>query len=242
MARSKEDYRTLSGPQNAAMLMLSLDDEYSTKMFALMDDEEIKEFSQTMANLGTVNASVAERLFAEFAGKLSATGSLFGSMEITERLLLKSMPKERVDQILEDIRGPAGRTMWEKLNSVNELVLANYLKNEYPQTVAVIMTKINVDHAARVLSMLPENFSIEVIMRMLRMEAVQKEVLDHVERTLRAEFMLNLARVDAGGIQILLRHAEKEKLAIALKGAGESIRICFSRTCRSAPGGCCKRT
>ena len=84
--------------------------------------------------------------------------------------------------------------MWDKLGNVNEAVLANYLKNEYPQTVAVVLSKIKPTHAARVLSLLPENFAMEVVMRMLRMETVQKEVLEQVERTLRTEFMTNLAR------------------------------------------------
>ncbi len=194
MARVKEDYRTLTGPQKAAILMLSLGEENSSKIFAMMDDEEIKEISQTMANLGTINAGLVERLFIEFADQISSTGSLVGSFESTERLLLKTLPKDRVEGIMEEIRGPAGRTMWDKLGNVNETVLANYLKNEYPQTVAVVLAKIKPDHAARVLSLLPENFAMEVIMRMLRMEAVQKEVLDGVERTLRTEFMSNLAR------------------------------------------------
>ena len=84
--------------------------------------------------------------------------------------------------------------MWDKLGNVNEDVLANYLKNEYPQTVAVVLSKIRADHAARVLSLLPDAFAMEVVMRMLRMETIQKEVLDGVERTLRSEFMSNLAR------------------------------------------------
>src|SRR3546814_14230590 len=96
--------------------------------------------------------------------------------------------------IMEEIRGPAGRTMWDKLANVNEVVLANYLKNEYPQTVSVVLSKIKPEHASRVLTHLPESFAMEVIMRMLRMEAVQKEVLDDVEKTLRTEFMSNLAR------------------------------------------------
>ena len=75
---------------------------------------------------------------------------------------------------MEEIRGPAGRTMWDKLGNVNEAVLANYLKNEYPQTVAVVLSKIKADHAARVLAQLPEDFAMEVVMRMLRMEAVQQ--------------------------------------------------------------------
>ncbi len=97
---------------------------------------------------------------------------------------------------MEDIRGPAGRTLWDKLGNVNEEVLANYLKNEYPQTVAVVLSKVKPDHAAKVLAMLPEGFAMEVVMRMLRMESVQREVLEDVERTLRTEFMSNLARTN----------------------------------------------
>ena len=74
----------------------------------------------------------------------------------------------------------------------SENVLANYLKNEYPQTVAVVLSKINSDHAARVLGILPEELALEVVSRMLRMDAVQKEVLEKVEQTLRVEFMSNL--------------------------------------------------
>lgn len=288
MARMKEDYRSLTGPQKAAMLMLSLGEEHSTRLFSMMDDEEIKELSQIMANLGTVSANLIERLFVEFADQLSSTGSLVGSMESTERLLMKSLPKDRVASIMEEIRGPAGRTMWDKLGNVNEAVLANYLKNEYPQTVAVVLAKIKPDHGARVLSLLPENFAMEVIMRMLRMEAVQKEVLDGVEKTLRTEFMSNLARtqrrdahemmadifnnldrnaenrfmsaleernresaekikalmftfedlvrIDASGIQTLLRQVEKDKLALALKGGSDPVKELFFKNMSERAG------
>jgi len=192
--RSREDLRSMSGPERAAVLLLALGEEHAAKLFALMDDEEIKELSQTMANLGNVSSNVVERLFVDFADQISATGSLVGSYDSTERLLQKVLSKDRVETIMEEIRGPAGRTMWDKLGNVNEAVLANYLKNEYPQTVAVVLSKIKPEHAARVLAQLPESFAMEVIMRMLRMEAVQKEVLDDVERTLRTEFMSNLAR------------------------------------------------
>jgi len=288
VARVKEDYRSLTGPQKAAILMLSLGEEHTAKIFALMDDEEIKEISQIMSSLGTVSSNLIERLFVEFADQISSTGSLVGSYDSTERLLMKSLPKDRVELIMEEIRGPAGRTMWDKLGNVNEQVLANYLKNEYPQTVAVVLSKIKSDHGARVLALLPENFAMEVIMRMLRMEAVQKEVLDGVEKTLRTEFMSNLARtarrdahelmadifnnldrnaenrfmsaleernresaerikqlmftfedlvrIDAAGVQTLLRHVEKDKLAMALKGASDSIKDLFFKNMSERAG------
>jgi flagellar motor switch protein FliG len=162
---------------------------------------------------------------------------------------------------------------------VGEEVLASYLKNEYPQTVALVLSKIKPDHAARVLGVLPEDLSLEVIMRMLTLESVKKEVLEGIEKTLRMEFMSNLAKtqkrdshevmadifnnfdratesrfmkvleerdkeaadriralmftfedlkkVDKAGIQTLLRGIDKDKLAIALKGASEEIKALF---------------
>lgn len=193
--RMREDYRSLSGPEKAAIFMLALGEDYTAKIFEHMDDEEILEISQTMAGLGKVNSTVVERLFVDFAEQMSSANALVGTQESTERLLQKAgMSDEKIDAIMEEIRGPAGRTMWEKLTNVNEEILANFLQKEYPQTVAVVMSKISTDHAAKVLAMLPDSFALEVIHRMLRMEAVQKEVLDDVERTLRTEFMSNLAR------------------------------------------------
>src|SRR3954462_4405776 len=192
--RVREDYRSLTGPEKAAILIMSLGEEHAARLFELMDDEEIREISQIMSNLGTVSSNLIERLFVEFAEQFSQGGSLVGSMESTERLLKNVLGQERVDAIMEEIRGPAGRTMWDKLSNVNEQVLANYLKNEYPQTVAVVLSKVRSDHASRVLALLPEAFAMEVVMRMLRMEAIQKDVLEDVERTLRNEFLSNLAR------------------------------------------------
>lgn len=192
--RMRDDYRGLSGPEKAAIFLLALGEEYSSKLFEKMSEDEILEISQTMANLGKVSAGVVEKIFLEFAEGISNTGSLVGSYDSTERLLKGILGEDKVNSIMEEIRGPAGRTMWDKLGNVNEEVLANYLKNEYPQTVAVVLSKIKADHSARVIANLPESFALEVIQRMLKLEAVQKEVLDDVERTLREEFMTTLAR------------------------------------------------
>ena len=193
MARAPE-LRGFNGTQKVAVLMLALGEDQCARLFGMMHEDEIKEVSAAMAQLGSVQADVVEKLSNEFAESLANAGSLVGSFENTERLLMKTLPRERVALIMEEIRGPAGRTMWDKLGNVSEAVLANYLKNEYPQTVAVVLSKVRANHAARVLSLLPESFAMEVVMRMLRMESVQKEVLDGVESTLRSEFMSNLAR------------------------------------------------
>ena len=189
-----DEYRGLNGTQKAAILMMALGEEQCSRLFAMMHEDEIRDVSAAMAQLGSVRSETVERLCMDFVDRMGSAGNLIGSYESTERLLQKALPRDRATQIMEEIRGPAGRTMWDKLGNVNESVLANYLKNEYPQTVAVVLSKIKPEHAARVLALLPDSFAMEVVMRMLRMESVQKDVLDGVERTLRAEFMSNLAR------------------------------------------------
>ncbi len=273
-----DDVRRLAGPEKAAVILLSLGEDH-TRLWEALDEDEIKEISQAMATLGTVQANVVEELLIEFVSGMSGSGAIMGSFEQTQRLLASFMPSDKVEALMEEIRGPAGRTMWDKLGNVNEAVLANYLKNEYPQTVAVVLSKIKPDHASRVLTALPEDFALECVQRMLRMEPVQRDILDKIEQTLRTEFMSNLARtskrdshelmadifnsfdrqtearfiaaleernresaeriralmfvfedlarLDPGGIQTLLRAVEKDQLALALKGASDSLRELF---------------
>jgi flagellar motor switch protein FliG len=269
----------LSGPKRAAILMLALGEQYGGKVWSLLDDDEVRELSMHMSTLGTVEADVVEDLLLEFVSRMSASGALMGTFDATERLLQQYLPSERVTGIMDEIRGPAGRNMWEKLSNVQEEVLANYLKNEYPQTIAVVLSKLKPEHSARVLAILPEDMALDVVNRMLKMEAVQKEVIERVEQTLRTEFMSNLSqtrrrdahevmaeifnnfdrqtetrfltaleednresaeriktlmftfddltKLDTASAQTLMRHVDKDKLGIALKGAAEAVRQFF---------------
>jgi flagellar motor switch protein FliG len=272
-------HRKLTGPERAAVLMLALGQQYGANIWGQLDDDELREISIVMSTLGTIDAGAVEDLLLEFVSRMSASGALMGNYDATERLLQQYLPPERVSGIMEEIRGPAGRNMWEKLSNVQEGVLANYLKNEYPQTIAVVLSKLRPEHAARVLAILPEELALDVINRMLKMEAVQKEVIERVEQTLRTEFMSNLSqtrrrdahevmaeifnnfdrqtetrfmtsledenresaerikalmftfddliRLDTGSAQTLMRHIDKDRLAVALKGAGEPVRDFF---------------
>jgi len=271
--------RRLTGPERAAILLLALGESHSGRLWTMLDDDELREISVVMSTLGTIDAAQVENLLLEFVSRMSASGALMGNYDATERLLQQFLPPERVNSLMDEIRGPAGRNMWEKLSNVQEEMLANYLKNEYPQTVAVVLSKIRAEHAARVLSILPEDLALDVVNRMLRMETVQKEVIERVEQTLRTEFMSSLSqtrrrdaheqmaeifnnfdrqtetrfmtsleednresaeriktlmftfddliRLDAGSAQTLMRHVDKDKLGIALKGASETVRQFF---------------
>lgn len=277
--RRKGDSEKLSGAQKAAIILMSIDEETSSRIFSMMTEDEIKEISHTMSALDQVSSDSVETLMGEFIGQYSQGRGVVGNMDLVEKILEKALGKEKVATIMEDISGPVGRTTWDKLNNVNEDILAAYLKNEYPQTAALVLSKIRPAQAAKVLSAFPEDFALEVMLRMISMEPVKKEVLSGIERTLQSEFMSNLAatkkndtfeaiaeifnnfdrnaegkfmemleskdsesaerirelmftfddliKIDNAGIQAIIRKVDKDKLAIALKGANEKLRTAF---------------
>ena len=186
--------RPLTGVERAAVMMLALGQEHGEGVWKILEDDEIRELSIAISRLGTIDSNLVDQLLVDFVGQLSGYGGLLGNTSATERLLTQFLSGDRVNAIMEEIRGPAGRNMWEKLSNVQEFVLANYLKNEYPQTIAVVLSKIRAEQAARVLSVLPEPLALDVINRLIKMEAVQKDVLERVEQTLRMEFMSTLAQ------------------------------------------------
>jgi flagellar motor switch protein FliG len=276
--QANADLSRYSGAEKAAIVLMALGEE-AKKLWAMLDEEEIKEVSQAMASLGVVPSAAVEAIVHEFVQRMAGAGSVLGSLDQTRRVLTNIMPKEKLDALMEEIRGPAGRNIWDKLANVNEAVLASYLKNEYPQTVAVVLAKVRPEHAAKVLAELPDEFAAECMLRMLSMEPVQREILDKIETTLRTEFMSNLARtskrdshelmaeifnnfdrqtearflgaiegksrdsadrikalmfvfedlakLDSGGVQTLLHAVDKSDLALALKGASDSLRTLF---------------
>ena len=185
--------RDLSGDEKAAVLLLSLGPDFGRPILEELDEMEIKVLSRTMVRMGAVTQDMVDSLFAEFVMSVSANGSVSGNSDTTQRLLLSFLPSERVDAIMEEIRGPAGRNMWEKLSNVQEDILATYLKNEYPQTIAVVLSKIDTEHASKVLGALPEDLAMDVVKRMLALDPVQKEILEKIEQTLRTEFMSTLS-------------------------------------------------
>ncbi|MCB2014679.1 MAG: flagellar motor switch protein FliG [Sphingobium sp.] len=273
------DLKRFTGMQRAAALMLALGKDNGALIWEQLGIDEVKELSTAMAQLGRVPAHVVEFLLVQFSSEVSTISSLHGSFETTERLLEGILPDEKLKEVMEDIRGPSGRTMWDKLSNVSENILAAFLKNEYPQTVAVIMSKLKSEHCARVLAALPRDFAIDVIQRMLRMETVQKDIVNEIENTLKSEFMSNLSRSQRrdpheamadvfnafdrateetilgalderapesaeriralmftfddlanlmpSAIAVLVKNADKQQMALALKGAPEEMRQIF---------------
>ncbi len=130
----------LNGPQKAATILLTLGVEHGAEVWSLLDEDEIKIVSLAMSQLGSIEADVVETLFLDFDAQMNNAGAVMGTFDRTEMLLTRLLPKSQAEAIMQEIRGPSGRNMWQKLSNVAPDVLAAFLKNEYPQTVAVVLS------------------------------------------------------------------------------------------------------
>lgn len=184
-------HEAMDGPRKAAMLMLVVGDKHAQLLFDRLEIGEIKLITQEMSELGRIRGTDVDQLFHSFNTIMGGGSGVVGTYDTAKQLLSRIMDEEKVAMIMKDIGGPPGGNVWEKLSKVDDSVLANFLKNEYPQTIAVVLSKIRTEHAARVMSQLPKEISIEAMMRMLRLDALQEEIMTDVEDLLRGEFMAN---------------------------------------------------
>ncbi len=211
----RSETTALNGPEKAAVLLLALGEELGPNMMQRLDEDEIRDVSRAMSNLGGITPNVVEELVETFNDRfMEGGGSLIGTADTTERLLSRFLPPDRVNDIMGELKGPANRTMWDKVSGVDEKVLAGFLANEYPQTIALVLSKIRPAQSAKVLALLPEDLVTRVVQRMIKMEPVQGEMLEEVERSLRNEFIANYAR-DKGAdshqlLAEILNHSTKD--------------------------------
>ncbi|GJE57931.1 flagellar motor switch protein FliG [Methylobacterium trifolii] len=193
-AAGGSSFASMPGPQRAAALLLLLGEADGAPIWQLLEEDEVKKVSHAMVQLGSLEAETVEKLIVDFVSRLSSGGGITSNFERTESLLLKIFPTEQVSLIMAEIKGASGKRVWASIAQVDPEILASFLRNEYPQTVAVVLSKVRSDYAAKVLTILPEEFAIDVLNRMLRMETVQKEALRHIEETLRVEFVSTIAQ------------------------------------------------
>ena len=191
----KDDIKKLNGSEKAAIIFLCLGDEEGGSLMKSLDDTEIYSVTHAMAGLGTVTNQVVEAVINEFFEKMKVGSGLVGNFEAAESFLLKFMPDAKVREIMSEVRGPLmGRNMWDRFSSLNENVIATFLRGEYPQTVAAILSKVPPDVSAKVLPLLPSDMMHDVIERMIHMEAIPRDILQDIEETLQKEFIASATR------------------------------------------------
>lgn len=192
-------FNALSGLEKAAIILLILGEERSAALMEQMDQNDLISVTRSMAAIGKVPPYLVKEACDTFAAKMIEGEVMIGSLSTVERILKKAMGDDEIANIMNELKAPAGKTTWEKLSNINPDTISNFLESEGPQTAAVVISRLPTDYAAKVVETLDEDFTQEVMERILDLESVPRDTLNDIEEALQSEFMATLGRGAAVG-------------------------------------------
>ena len=227
MAKKKEaSSSNLSGPEKAAIFMLTLGEDFSSQVFKRLEEEEIKMVGRQMAKIDRVDKDDVASLLAEFKTDAGNEDLYLSGNDLLEQALKRALNADKASTILEEIRSDWKLTLFQKARKLEPKVLTNFLRNEHPQTIALVMAVLDPSQAAAVLAELKEDVQVEVVMRMSELDKVSPEILVDVDRVLQDE-LLSVEGMEGqrlGGVEAvaeILNNADRALEAMVLEGVEE---------------------
>lgn len=182
------NFNELNGPQKAAIFLLAMGEDFTADVFRKLDDGEIRQLGRAMSKIQKVPPEVVQQVMAEFAGEItSPTEMHIKGDTFLKSTITKAITDERAEVLLEDITAEVGPVPFASLRDVDAKVLGNFIRNEHPQTVALIMAHLDPSKAAEVLSEFPEHLQTDVIFRIAELDTVPHQVIEEIEQVLREE-------------------------------------------------------
>ena len=190
----------MNGPQKAAILLLTMGEEFTADIFRQLDDHEIRDLGRAMSKIQNVSPSVVQEILGEFVTEITSPTDLrIKGDSFLKSTISRAITDERAEGLLEDIHSEIGPAPFESLKLVDAKVLANFIRNEHPQTVALILAHLEPGQAAEILSDFPEQLQTDVIMRIADLDTVPQQVIEEIEQVLREE----ITALGTGGSQKL---------------------------------------
>jgi flagellar motor switch protein FliG len=187
----------LSGAQKSAILFLCLGEERGGALMQQLDVTEIRKITSAISKMGEVRSEVVEEIMQEFGQKVNDYGGETGSIDAARGLLKEFLPDDRVGEILEEIQGNSTGNVWDDLSALDEKQLADFLRREHNQTVAVILSNLKSDTVAKVLPLMGQERATDLVERMLDTQELPAEALQNIEDSLRREILANASK-DSG--------------------------------------------
>jgi len=227
MAKKKEGATSnLTGPEKAAIFMLTLGEDFSAQVFKRLEEDEIKLVGRQMAKIDHVDKDDMTALLAEFKTDSGSEDLYLSGNDLLEQALKRALNTDKASAILEEIRSDWKLTLFQKARKLEPKVLTNFLRNEHPQTIALVMAVLDPAQAAAVLAELKEEVQVEVVMRMAELDKVSPEILVDVDRVLQDE-LLSVEGMEGqrlGGVESvaeILNNADRALEAMVLEGVEE---------------------
>ena len=222
----KKSGESLTGPEKAAVFLLTVGEDFAAQVFQRLDPEDIKQVGRQMARIDKVDKEDLTALVNEFKADTGDTDIFLSGNEMLESALKRALSSDKASEILEEIRSDWKLTLFQKARKLEPKVLVNFLRNEHPQTVALVLSVLEPTQAAQILMEFNEDIQVEVMMRMAELDKVSPEILVDVDRVLQEE-LLSVEGMEGqrlGGVEAvaeILNNADRGLEASILEGIEE---------------------
>lgn len=197
--------KSISGARKAAIVMMALGEEASSKLFKHLQEDEIERIAKEVASLGKVGSELGEQVLGEFHQMTAASDYISsGGVEHARRLLAKAvgpdMSRRILDRVIRSVNVSAG---FQTLEKANPLQLSKFILGEHPQTIALILAHLNATSAAQLVTQLPEDLQADVLMRMAKIEDIPPEVISRISSVIdqRLKSLGGPSREQHGGVR-----------------------------------------
>lgn len=189
----KKDSR-LSNAQKAAIVLYVLGPVKAAPVFEKLDEKDHRVFAKSLHKMGFVESHIIEETLREYLSGIRNDGPIRGGANEARRFLADLLPKDMVEQIMEEVEGRYDANIWDRVSLAPEQTLAHYLRGEQMQTIAVILSRIKSEKAAKVIDLFPEEKASGIIQQMARLGSIDRGVLDDIQQALRHDFLALLMK------------------------------------------------
>lgn len=181
-----ENGNSLSGHEKAAILLLSLGEDVASQVFSKLGEGEIAKLGKVMASMSNVSTMVKDSVLDEFVDQIADVALLPEGGQFIKTTILKALGNEKGKVLVEDLENSRQGSLSE-IKHLNAKTLSQFVRNEHPQTIAMILAHLEPFKSSEVMSYFPIDIKKDVLMRIATLEGISPDAIAEVEEVLTLE-------------------------------------------------------
>ncbi|MFZ2208430.1 MAG: flagellar motor switch protein FliG [Porticoccaceae bacterium] len=194
----------MSGTERAAILLMSLGEEDAASVLKLMGPKEVQKIGTVMATLKNIPRQQVDEVLDEFVKTVDEqTNFGFGNDEYIRKVLVSALGEDKAGGLIDRILLGHSSKGLEALKWMDPRAVAEVVRLEHPQIIAIVLAYLDSDHAAEVLQYLPERVRPDILMRIATLEGVQPQALIELDEIMERQFQgnSNIKSSSVGGLK-----------------------------------------
>ena len=183
----------LNGSERAAILLMSLGESAAAEVLKHLGPKEVQKVGAAMATLSNVSKDVLHGVMNNFTDEVEDQAGLGGSEDYIRSVLVAALGEDKAGNVIDRILFGRSSKGLEALKWMEPKAVAELIRREHPQIIAIVLSYLDSDQAAEILTLLPERTRSDIVMRIASLEGIQPAALNELDYILEKQFTGNNA-------------------------------------------------